>query len=58
MTEDPHAPLLTKKKSEPMLPEIPEKDQDLFNFVENLSTDDEEIPNDEEIDQLLNEKQD
>lgn len=49
-TEDPRAPLLTKKTKTPF-------DKELDEFVEGLSTDDEIIPNDEEIEAILNEKQ-
>ena len=54
-TEDPHAPLLPKKNS---IPQLPNPDRDFDEFVENLSTDDGEIPDDAEIDEILNEKQD
>lgn len=54
-TEDPHAPLLTKKSN---LSSLPSPDKDFDDFVENLSTDDGEIPDDDEIDEILNEKQD
>lgn len=54
-TEDPRAPLLTKKSN---LSQLPNPDRDFDEFVENLSTDDGEIPDDAEIDVILNEKQD
>ncbi|KAK8896160.1 hypothetical protein M9Y10_014054 [Tritrichomonas musculus] len=54
-TEDPHAPLLTKKSN---LSQLPNPDKDFDDFVENLSTDDGEIPDEAEIDEILNEKQD
>ncbi|KAH0785463.1 hypothetical protein GPJ56_010598 [Histomonas meleagridis] len=49
--EDPNAPLLTKKNPTPF-------DKELDEFVEGLSTDDDMIPNDEEIEAILGEKQD
>ena len=49
--EDPNAPLLKKKNPTPF-------DKELDEFVEGLSTDDDMIPNDEEIEAILGEKQD
>jgi hypothetical protein len=57
-TEDPRAPLLNRRlDSEP--PELPAFDKDLDAFVDALSSDDGgDLPNEKEIDDLLNEKRD
>jgi hypothetical protein len=57
-TEDPRAPLLNRRLDD-KIPELPAFDKDLDDFVDALSSDDDgAIPDDNEINAILNEKRD